>query len=97
MKRARRTAVAAVAAAGVAALWGASSEPALAKSWADGNGLWNVNSNWNPAAVPVGGESVNIVFTDGTPRTVQYNVNAPSLGLYCVDLTGPGSGASGFR
>src|SRR4051812_7911217 len=67
---------------------------ANAKSWADGNGFWNVNGNWNPATVPVAGEAVNIVFTDGTPRTGTYNVSAPSLGLFSVDLTGPGTGAS---
>jgi T5SS/PEP-CTERM-associated repeat protein len=72
----------------------AMSTTAKAKSWADGNGFWNVNGNWNPASVPVAGEAVNIVFTDGTPRIVTLNVSPPSLGLLSVDLTGTGTGAS---
>src|SRR5882757_8261385 len=66
----------------------------VAKNWNHGDGFWNVNGNWSPAAVPVANEAVNIVFADGTPRTVTYNVSAPSLGLLTVDLTGAGTAAS---
>src|SRR5205823_3712283 len=43
---------------------------------------------------PAAGDAVNIVFVDGTARTITYNVSAPSLGLLTVDLTGPGTTAS---
>ncbi len=44
--------------------------------------------------MPSVGETANIVFTDGVARTVTYNVNAPSLGLLTIDLTGPGTTTS---
>src|SRR5262245_18317072 len=66
-------------------------QPAAAKNWADGTGFWNVNGNWSPAAVPAGGEAVNIVFTDGTARTVTLDVSTPPLGLLSIDLTGAGA------
>jgi hypothetical protein len=56
-----------------------SSESVMAKNWNDGSGDWSLASNWNPASVPAGGETVNIVYTDGVTRTVTYNVTAPSL------------------
>ena len=37
---------------------------------------------------------MNIVFTDGAPRTVTYNVSALAAGLLTVDLTGAGTAAS---
>src|SRR5205085_1011937 len=64
-----------------------------AKNWNDGTANWSPGV-WSPAGAPVAGEAVNIVFTDGTPRTVTYNVSAPSLGLLSVDLTGAGTAAS---
>ncbi len=67
---------------------------AQAKNWADGTGNWNVPANWSPAAVPVGGETVNIVNTDGTARTVTLNVSPPSLALITIDLTGAGTAAN---
>jgi T5SS/PEP-CTERM-associated repeat protein len=73
---------------------GSSPVRAVAKNWNDGTGNWNVAGNWSPASVPVAGEAVNIVFTDGVARTVTYNVSAPSLGLFSVDLTGPDTTAS---
>ena len=41
-------------------------------------------------AVPLAGDAARIVRTDGTARTVTYDVSAPSLGLLSIDLTGPG-------
>jgi hypothetical protein len=68
--------------------------PTLGKNWADGTANWNVPANWNPAAVPTAGETVNIAFTDGTARTVTLNTNTPALALVSVDLTGAGTAAS---
>ena len=65
-------------------------------------GNWGTGANWS-AVSPAGAdnvgppglnESVNIVSTDGTGRTVTLNVSPPSLGLLSVDLTGPGTAAS---
>jgi T5SS/PEP-CTERM-associated repeat protein len=73
--------------------------------WRDnaGNGNWSDPSKWssvsaadtNPASngVPLAGEPVNIVHTDGAQRTVTYDVNAPTLGLVRIDLTGSGTAA----
>jgi T5SS/PEP-CTERM-associated repeat protein len=73
----------------------AAAVPAVAKNWADGTGNWNVPANWSPAAVPIAGEAVNIVFTDGTARTVTYDApSTPALSLVSIDLTGAGTGAS---
>ncbi len=67
---------------------------AVAKNWSAGDGDWNVAGNWSPATLPTLSEAVNIAFTDGSPRTVNYNVSAPSLGLLTIDLTGAGASAS---
>ena len=64
-------------------------------------GTWSTGSNWSGvgaggvdnAGAPTLGEAVNIVFADGTARTVTYDVSAPSLGLLSIDLTGPGTAA----
>ncbi|HEY3393238.1 MAG TPA: hypothetical protein VGK58_11045, partial [Lacipirellulaceae bacterium] len=71
------------------------------KYWKNGiiTGNWSPSNNWSAVSaagadnggVPVGGEAVNIVHTDGTAHTVTYDVNAPSLGLVSIDLTGPGT------
>ena len=89
--------LAAVALSGVLAivLLLAPATVATAKNWNDGTAAWSPGT-WSPAGVPVGGEAVNIAFTDGTPRTVTLNVSPPSLGLLTVDLTGAGTGASTF-
>ena len=65
-----------------------------AKNWNDGNSTWSTGAFWTPAGVPTLGEAVNIVFADGNPRTVTYNVSAPSLGLLTIDLTGAGVAAN---
>ena len=80
--------LAAVALSGVLAivLLLARATVATAKNWNDGTAAWSPGT-WSPAGVPVGGEAVNIAFTDGTPRTVTLNVSPPSLGLLTVDLT----------
>src|ERR1700719_2456662 len=80
------------------------SAPARAtKYWKNGvvTGSWGTGTNWSAVSaagadnggVPVAGEAVNIVSTDGTARTVTYNVSAPSLGTLSIDLTGPGTAA----
>jgi hypothetical protein len=64
------------------------------------NGNWSIGNNWSAvsaagadnAGVPTAGGAVNIVHTDGTPRTVIYDaVTAPNLGSMSIDLTGAGS------
>lgn len=84
-------------------LWPAMVASAATRYWRNnaGSTSWNVAANWssvsaadvNPAnnGVPLGGEPVNLVHTDGTARTVTYNVNAPSIGLLSIDLTGAGA------
>jgi T5SS/PEP-CTERM-associated repeat protein len=62
-----------------------------AKNWADGTGNWSVPGNWSPAAVPVGGEAVNIVFNDATSRTVTLDISPPTLGLVSIDQAGAGA------
>jgi T5SS/PEP-CTERM-associated repeat protein len=65
-------------------------------------GNWSNGNNWSAASaagadnggVPVGGEAVNIAHTDGTARTVTYDVNAPALGVLGIDLTGAGTAAN---
>jgi autotransporter-associated beta strand protein/T5SS/PEP-CTERM-associated repeat protein len=66
----------------------------VAKNWIDGSSTWSTDILWTPVGVPTLGEAVNIVFADGTARTVTYNVSAPSLGLLSIDLTGAGAAAS---
>jgi T5SS/PEP-CTERM-associated repeat protein len=66
------------------------------------NGTWNTGNNWSAVSaagadnggVPVGGEGVNIAHTDGTARTVTYDVNAPAIGVLSIDLTGAGAAAN---
>jgi T5SS/PEP-CTERM-associated repeat protein len=62
--------------------------PAVAKNWNTTDGNWGTAANWSPAAVPVGGEEVNIVNADGVARTVTLDVNTPSLGLVTINQTG---------
>ena len=62
-------------------------------------GNWSTGNNWSAtsaagvdnAGAPTIGEAVNIVFTDGTARTVTYDVAATSIGLLSIDLTGAGA------
>jgi fibronectin-binding autotransporter adhesin len=78
-----------------------SSSAQATKFWKNSivTGNWNTGNNWSAtsaagadnAGVPVGGDVVNIVSTDGTARTVTYNVSAPSLGTLSIDLTGTGA------
>ena len=75
------------------------------KYWRNGvvSGNWNVATNWSSisasdtpttSGVPVAGEAVNIVNTDGNPHTVTLDVNAPpsapstQLGFLTIDQTG---------
>jgi len=37
----------------------------VAKNWNAVSGNWSVAGNWSPAAVPMAGEAVNIVFISG--------------------------------
>jgi T5SS/PEP-CTERM-associated repeat protein len=81
----------------------ASHSTAATRYWRNnaGNGNWNDPAKWssvsaadtNPAnnGVPLAGEPVNIVHTDGTARTVTLNVNTPALGVVSIDLAGAGS------
>ena len=83
-----------------------SSTAQAAKFWKNsvGSGNWSTGNNWSASSaaatdnggVPTSGEPVRIVFTDGTPRTVTYDVNAPTIGLLSVDLTGAGTSAATF-
>ena len=60
------------------------------KYWRNGvtNGTWNTATNWSSispsdtttSGVPAGGEGVNIVNSDGTARTVTYDVNCAGFG-----------------
>src|SRR5262245_12010114 len=73
------------------------------KFWKNGvvTGNWNTSNSWSAVSaagadnggVPTSGETVYIVHTDGTARTVTYDVTAPTLGLVSIDLTG-GSGTT---
>ena len=77
-----------------------------AKFWKNGvvTGTWSAGNDWSATSaadidnggVPIQGEAVNIVNTDGTARTVTYDVNAPALGygIVSVDLTGAGTNAN---
>src|SRR3954462_6087390 len=67
-----------------------------AKDWIAGDGNWSTASNWSPAAVPVSGDSVNVNFGDGVPRTVTYDYAGfpVTLGSLNIDLTGAGTNAS---
>ncbi len=76
------------------------------KFWKNGvvSGNWSVGNNWSASsatgvdngAIPTTSEPVRIVFTDGTPRTVTYDVNAPVIGLLSIDLSGADSNAATF-
>src|SRR6476620_1960008 len=44
-------------------------------TWNTASGVWNVAGNWLPAAVPPAGNSVRIVNSDITNRTVTFNFN----------------------
>jgi T5SS/PEP-CTERM-associated repeat protein len=69
-----------------------------------GNGNWNDATKWssvsaadtNPAnnGVPLAGEPVRIVHTDGTAHTVSLTTPALALGLVAIDLTGAGAAAN---
>jgi hypothetical protein len=78
----------------LAAVAAAAPLPALARNWNVNSGNWSIAGFWNPAGVPVAGDQVNIVFTDGVARTVTLDVTTPSLGLFSIDLTGAGTDAS---
>ncbi len=72
----------------IVALLGLAASPAIAvtKNWTGSSGNWSPG-NWSPAGLPAASDTVNIVFTDGTARTVTLNTNAPALGLLSIDLT----------
>jgi fibronectin-binding autotransporter adhesin len=85
-------------------VFGFGSAPALAtKYWKNSviTGNWNVGNNWSavsPAGVDNGGipgnEAVNIVFTDGTARSVTYNFLTDSYGALSIDQSGAGTATS---
>jgi hypothetical protein len=74
-----------------------------AKFWKNSvvTGNWSASNNWSASSaagvdnggVPIQSEAVNIVSTDGTARTVAYDVTAPTLGygFLSIDLTGTGT------
>ncbi len=72
-----------------------------ANFWKNGvtAGDWSTGSNWSAtsaagvddAGAPTASEAVNIVHTDGTARTVTYDVNAPTIGLLSINLMGAGA------
>ena len=67
-------------------------------------GNWSTSNNWSASSAagvdnggaPIQSEAVDIVSTDGTARTVTYDVNAPALGygFLSIDLTGAGTGTN---
>ncbi len=62
-------------------------------------GDWSTGNNWSAtsaagvdnAGAPTAGEAVNIVHTDGTARTVTYDISAPTIGLLSINLIGAGA------
>jgi hypothetical protein len=64
--------------------------PALGQDqWIAGDGNWSVPGNWSPGNVPGAGDDVDITFTDGVNRTVNYDyTGAPvTLNSLTVNLT----------
>jgi hypothetical protein len=78
--------------------------------WAGSSGSWDNPANWNPAEVPGSHtspyDSVYLVSSDGTNRTVYYSppaVDWTNLGVLTIDGTGGGTmtlsdaGSTGFN
>ncbi|HEV2971098.1 MAG TPA: hypothetical protein VGY55_14085 [Pirellulales bacterium] len=63
---------------------------AVTYNWNAGDGNWSVPGNWSPAGVPAGGDTANVLNTDGVSRTITYDYTGPGLTLafLSVDLTG---------
>ena len=75
-----------------------SNRPALAttRNWNSGTANWSNASNWSPIGVPLGGDTANVVNTDGVSRTITYDYAGPpmALVLLTVDLTGGTAGST---
>jgi hypothetical protein len=59
-------------------------------TWNALDGKWSVAGNWSPAGVPAGGDTANVLNTDGVSRTITYDYTGPAITLafLSVDLTG---------
>jgi T5SS/PEP-CTERM-associated repeat protein len=79
----------------------ASTANAAIKFWKNSvtSGTWNTSNNWSAVlaaggdngGVPVAGEPVRIVHTNGAAHLVTLNATTPTLGPLAIDLTGPGA------
>ena len=90
----RRKAVAGVLGVLCAALMGAGTALAASPSWNTGSGTWDdtTTGNWNPAQVPVVGDSVTI--NRATATTVDFasgNFAVTNSNLYALTLGGTGA------
>ena len=59
--------------------------------WTGNSGNWNTVANWalfgnSTHAVPTAGDSANLDFTDGVPRTIIYNYPGPDITLTSVEI-----------
>jgi hypothetical protein len=63
------------------------------KDWMAGSGDWSNGDNWNPAGVPVAGDTVNLIFTDDVERTINYDYTGPPILInqLWLDMTGIGT------
>jgi hypothetical protein len=87
----------------IAVQWALPPSARATKFWKNGavTGAWSTGNNWSAfsaaggdnGGAPAQSEAVNIVNTDGTARTVTYDVDAPALGygLLSIDLIGAGA------
>jgi T5SS/PEP-CTERM-associated repeat protein len=75
----------------LACLWLGSPANAALKTWKllGVTDNWSSPGNWN-GGLPVAGDDVLIAPNDGLARTVNYNISAPALAGFRVDLTGSG-------
>jgi hypothetical protein len=55
-------------------------------NWIGGTSDWNTPGNWDSGNVPLDGDTVNIINTDGSSPTIDYDYNGAAATLFSLTL-----------
>src|ERR1700690_2834577 len=55
-------------------------------NWNVGSSDWNTPGNWDSGNVPLDGDTVNVINSDGSSPTIDYDYNGPAATLFSLTL-----------